>query len=118
MGKIKNWGRMQSKERQTEFYSNVGYDRKTVRYWKNDNTGTIVSVVGKKDDGVPWRWTVFKEEKGGSGDKVLARGYSRDLAWKNKLTKKEAINEAVEWMRNHPMEQDSSSSSTSYDRQY
>ena len=31
---------------------------------------------------------------------------------------KEVKKKAVEWMRNHPMEEESSDSSTSYDRQY
>jgi len=111
MAKIPNYTRMKSKEKITNRGTRDGMDKEIIRYYQHDTISDIFVVVRReKTPGIPAMYRVMAGRLQTGADsnshlrteEVIAKGLNKDRANRNKLTKKEAISEAQDWMRNHP----------------
>jgi len=101
MAKIPNYTRMKSKEKITNRGTRDGMDKEIIRYYQHDmNSDLHVVVRRKKTPGNPARYRVMAVTP--RGERKIASGLSRERANRDKLTKKQAISEAQDWMMNHP----------------
>lgn len=103
-GKIKNWSRVQSKERITNLDSNQGYDKEIIGYWKHDKKNATVVVRKNKTPGQPAKYKVLVNA-GRRSKKIASGSAGRNaggLTSAPKLTQAQAMKKARRWMRKHP----------------